>query len=55
MKFLERQYKEEVLEEKVKKVDRIERKQLLTNKEKKQFEFHDQQHTTEHSLTYLKL
>ena len=33
-KFLERQYKEEVLDEQIKKVDRIERKELFTCKEK---------------------
>ena len=33
-KFLDRQYKEEVLDEKIKKVDRIERKELFTCKEK---------------------
>ena len=31
-KFLDRQYKEEVLDEQIKKVDRIERKELFTNK-----------------------
>ena len=33
-KFLDRQYKEKVLDEQIKKVDRIERKQLFTCKEK---------------------
>ena len=33
-KFLDRQYKEEVLDDQVKKVDRIERKELFTCKEK---------------------
>ena len=33
-KFLDRQYKEEVLDEQIKKVDRIERKELFTCKEK---------------------
>ena len=33
-KFLDRQYKEEVLDEKIKKVDRTERKELFTSKEK---------------------
>ena len=33
--FLDRQYKEEVLDEQIKKVDRIERKELFTCKEKK--------------------
>ena len=33
-KFLERQYKEEVLDEQIKKVDRIERKKLFANKGK---------------------
>ena len=35
-KFLDRQYKEEVLDEQIKKVDRIEKKELFTCKEKKQ-------------------
>ena len=35
-KFLDRQYKEEVLDAQIKKVDRIERKELFTCKEKKQ-------------------
>ena len=35
-KFLDRQYKEEVLDKQIKKVDRIERKELFTCKEKKQ-------------------
>ena len=34
--FLDRQYKEEVLDEQIKKVDRIERKELFKCKEKKQ-------------------
>ena len=34
-KFLDRQYKEEVLDEQITKVDRIERKELFTCKEKK--------------------
>ena len=34
-KFLDRQYKEEVLDQQIKKVDRIERKELFTCKEKK--------------------
>ena len=33
-KFLDRQYKEEVLDEQIKKVDRIERKELFTSKDK---------------------
>ena len=33
-KLLDRQYKEEVLDEQIMKVDRIERKELFTNKEK---------------------
>ena len=33
-KFLDRQYKEEVLDKQIKKVDRIERKKLFTSKEK---------------------
>ena len=33
-KFLDRQYKEEVLDEQIKKTDRIERKELFTCKEK---------------------
>ena len=33
-KFLDRQYKEEVLDEQIKKADRIERKELFTCKEK---------------------
>ena len=33
-KFLDRQYKEEVLDEQIKEVDRIERKELFTCKEK---------------------
>ena len=42
-KFLDRQYKEEVLDEQIKKVDRIERKELFTCKEKKtKTEFHYQ-------------
>ena len=41
---------------KSKKVDRIESKELFTSKEKTtKTEFHYQLHTTEHSLTYLKL
>ena len=34
-KFLDRQCKEEVLNEQIKKVNRTERKKLFTNKEKK--------------------
>ena len=34
-KFLDRQYKEEILDEQIKKVDRIERKKLFISKEKK--------------------
>ena len=34
-KFLDRQYKEEVLHKQIKKVGRIKRKELFTNKEKK--------------------
>ena len=43
-KFLDRQYKEEVLYEQIKKVDRIERKELFTCKEKTTIktEFHYQ-------------
>ena len=42
--FLDRQYKEEVLDEQIKKVDRIERKELFTCKEIKttKTEFHHQ-------------
>ena len=35
-KFVDRQYKEEVLDERIKKVDRIERKDLFTNKKRQQ-------------------
>ena len=35
-KFLHRQYKKEVLDEQIKKVDRTERKELFTSKEKSQ-------------------
>ena len=35
-KFLDQQYKEEVLNEQIKKVDRIEEKELFTSKEKTQ-------------------
>ena len=56
-KFLERQHQEEVLDEQIKKLNRIERKGLFTNKgsSQKKKEFHYQQHATGHSLLYLNL
>ena len=58
-KFLDRQYKEEVPDEKIMKVDRIQRKELFTCKQKKPQQKQNSTInnilTAEHSQTYLKL